>query len=80
MTSCRCEHVTHLAGHSGQDYARAHLTEVRVDADKWLVLHRCPATGRYWLEWFPDSGSHGGGIPEFRQVSAAEIPALFGEG
>ncbi len=77
MTECKCETVVHLHGRAGQDYAKTHLVQVKVDDVNWVVLHRCPITGRYWKEYFPRSGEHGGGPPEFQQISEEEARREF---
>lgn len=66
---CQCDSVTHMHGRDGQDYAKAHLVKIKVDDENWIVLHQCPVTGKYWKEHSPRSGEHGGGPPEFDQIS-----------
>lgn len=78
MTFCQCNSVRHMHGRDGQDYAKAHLIQIKVDDDQWIVLHQCPVTGRYWKEHFPQSGEHGGGPPDFDQISKEQAKAEFG--
>jgi len=80
MTECKCELVTHLHGREGQDYAEEHLKQIKVDDDNWIVLYLCPVTGKYWKEHFPRSGEHGGGPPEFDQISNEQANDEFAIG
>ena len=77
MSGCRCETVESLEGRDGQDYARAHLDEVTVDQERWLVLHRCPVTKLYWRESFPHSDEHGGGSPLFERITEEQATKEF---
>lgn len=77
-TPCQCNSVTHMHGRDGQDYARAHLVQIKVDNENWIILHQCPVTGKYWKEHFPRSGEHGGGPPEFDQISKEQARSEFG--
>ncbi len=78
MTVCKCDAVTQMSGNAGTEYARAHLTQIKVDDVNWRVLHRCPLTGKYWKEYSPFPEAHGGGPPEFVQISAAQAQEEFG--
>jgi len=68
VSTCKCKDVQRLHGRQGQDYARAHLEELVVDSENWQVLYRCPETGRYWKEYFPQPEAHGGGPQDFVQI------------
>lgn len=78
MTSCECESTSHLKGVAGQEYAREHLEQLKVNESAWIVLHRCPNTGRLWKEYFPHSDEHGGGSPEYEQISLSKAKEEFG--
>ena len=78
MNSCRCRTTTILHGREGQDYAKAHLVEVKVDDLNWTVLHRCMDTGIYWKEHMKYPEAHGGGIPEYIQISEEQAKTEFG--
>ena len=77
MAECRCDKIEVLHGREGQEYARGHLEQLMVNDVKWIVLHRCPVTGKYWIEHFPQSSGHAGGPPEFRQISEETATAQF---
>ena len=77
MTVCKCLATTTLTGNDGTEYARSHLIQVKVDDVNWRILHKCPTTGKYWKEYFPFPEAHGGGSPEFVQVSLAEASREF---
>ena len=76
-TPCQCNSVTHMHGRDGQDYAKAHLVQIKIDDENWTILHQCPVTGKYWKEDFPRSGEHGGGSPEFNQISEEQARREF---
>jgi len=74
------EHQTHknrLEGNEGQEFARKNLVQVLVDDVNWKVLHRNPATGEYWEEFFPQSEMQGGGPPVFIKISEEEAKRDF---
>ncbi len=74
------EHQAHnerLEGNEGQESARKYLVQVIVDDVNWRVLHRNPATGEYWMEYFPQSEMHGGGPPVFVKISSEEAMKEF---
>ena len=77
MTTCRCTTLDSLSGRDGQDYARAHLEQVLVDDERWLVLHQCPITSLYWRESFPHSEEHGGGSPLFEKITDEQASEEF---
>jgi len=66
-----------LEGNEGQEFARKSLVQVAVDDVNWKVLHRNPATGEYWKEFFPQSEVHGGGPPVFVRISEEEAKREF---
>jgi hypothetical protein len=66
-----------LEGNEGQEFARRNLVQVVVDDVNWKVLHRNPATGQYWKEFFPQSEMHGGGPPVFVKISEEEAKREF---
>ena len=66
-----------LRGREGQEFARKHLTTVKVDEVNWLVLHRDPTNGKYWKEYFPQAEAQGGGPPEFIQITEEEAKRIF---
>jgi hypothetical protein len=66
-----------LEGNDGQEFARKNLVQVVVDDINWKVLHRNPANGEYWKEFFPQSEAHGGGPPVFVKISEAEAKREF---
>ena len=66
-----------MNGNVGTEYARAHLVEVVVDQASWQVLYKCPSTGKYWKEYLPYPEAHGGGPPEFVQISVSEAKREF---
>lgn len=71
------ESTKRFHGREGQEFAKKNLTTVKVDEVNWMVLHRNPKTGEYWKEFFPRSEEHGGGPPEFVQISEEEAKRLF---
>lgn len=77
MNECRCSTIHEIRGGDGEDYARTHLSKVVVDDVNWQILWRCPVTGRYWKEYFPHSEAHGGGPPDFVQISEEEAKKDF---
>jgi len=78
MNRCMCDKLTKLSGRQGQDYALKHLVEVKVDKLKWQILYICPLTGKYWKEYFTHPEAHGGGIPEYMQISEKQAKEEFG--
>jgi hypothetical protein len=66
-----------MEGNKGQEFARKNLIQVVVDDVEWKVLHRNPATGEYWKEFFPQSEMHGGGPPVFVKISEEEAKREF---
>jgi hypothetical protein len=67
--SCRCETISELHGDEAKAYADEHLQEVAVRAEGWLAVYRCPATGAEWIEDYPNSEAHGGGIVRLRRTA-----------
>ena len=72
------ENVDRLTGNDGKFFAEQHLTQLKVDPDKWTVLWKDPQTGQFWKEYFPQSELHGGGAPEFVKITEQEAKAEFG--
>ncbi len=70
--------LQHLNGAEAQQYARTHLCE-RARNATWEALYECPATHRWWLEWYPYPEAHGGGPPELTQISRGFAIARFPE-
>lgn len=66
-----------LEGNEGQKFACKSLVQIAVDDVNWNVLHRNPATGEYWKEFFPQSEMHGGGPPVFMKISEEEAKREF---
>ena len=66
-----------LEGNEGQKFARENLVQVVVDQVGWKILHRNPATGEYWKEFFPQSEMHGGGPPVFVKIPRDEASREF---
>lgn len=66
-----------LEGNEGQEFARKNLVQVLVDDVNWKILHRSPATGEYWKEFFPQSEMQGGGSPVFVKISEDEVKREF---
>jgi len=77
-SACKCDLFTQLEGNEGENYARSHLAEIKTDQINWKTLYKCPTTGKYWREYFPFPEAHGGGPPEFVQISAAQALDEFG--
>ncbi len=67
---CRCHEIHELRGLHAKRYADRHLNETQVRASGWEVGYTCPVTGAEWLEDWPDSTSHGGGIMRLRRTDA----------
>ena len=68
-----------LSGNEGEIFAKNNLIQMKVDAIKWKVLWKNPATGEFWKEFFPQSELQGGGAPEFVLISFEEALQEFGE-
>jgi hypothetical protein len=71
---CACTTLTQLRGNAGDDYAREHLEELKVDLVEWTISYRCPETGRRWLRDFPHPELQAGGPPRLRQLDADGKP------
>lgn len=67
-----------LSGNAGEVYAREKLQEVKVHDVKWEILYVDPKSGQYWKRWSPQAELHGGGPPEYVQISEAEAKEEFG--
>ncbi|QQR80661.1 MAG: hypothetical protein IPJ69_00380 [Deltaproteobacteria bacterium] len=78
MTKCTCCSIVQLSGSRGKEYASSHLKKLKIDEVNWTVLIQCPQTHRYWKEFYKYPESHGGGIPEFIQISEEEAKREFG--
>ena len=74
---CRCEARDRYSGVEAQEYARGHLVELKVDDVNWTVLYRCPDTGTYWKEWYPQGEAHGGGPSELVRISREDAEREF---
>lgn len=74
---CQCDSLMHLHGRDGQDYAKSHLVQIKVNNEYWIILHQCPVIKKYWKEHFPRSGEHGGGPPAFDQISSEQAKIEF---
>lgn len=75
---CRCMDLERLRGVEAQEYAREHLVELKVDDVNWVILYRCPHSGIYWKEWYPQSEAHGGGPSELVRIRREEAEREFG--
>ncbi len=75
---CSCRTLDRLKGVTAQEYARQHLLELWVDDVNWMILYRCPETGVYWKEWYPQSEAHGGGPSELTQIGRECAEREFG--
>lgn len=75
---CQCRSLEGLKGVEAQEYARSHLVELKVDEVNWIVLYRCPETGLYWKEWYPQSEAHGGGPSELVKIGKDDAEREFG--
>ena len=75
---CKCQVLECLKGVEAREYARGHLMELKVDDANWIVLYRCPETGLYWKEWYPQSEAHGGGPSELIKIEKGDAEREFG--
>lgn len=72
LVTCRCGEAQELTGDAAREYADRHLEFVKVQADGWEVLYRCPATGRRWLKDYPRSAEQGGGPARLRPLMSEQ--------
>lgn len=70
---CDCSERDHYHGTEATEFAKK-LTEVSVNAREWKTLYRCAACGTYWLETYPHSEYHGGGLPELDKIKDDPMP------
>jgi hypothetical protein len=83
---CRCIETERLHGAAGQDYESAHLRELVVEVETWQMLLQCPETGTLWKKYYPSSGGHGGGAPDYVKIPCDiaqeefDLPAHSNEG
>lgn len=61
-----------------EELTRLHLRELGRDASGWDALFVDPDDGRFWELIYPESGLHGGGAPELRNLSAAQAKVKYG--
>lgn len=77
MECCRCNEINHIHGREGQDYVSSHLEELAVNDSEWTVLYRCPVTSIFWKLSYPYPEAHGGGPPDFDQITEKEAMNEF---
>lgn len=62
-----CERIEWLISY------RLHKIAVSLEAGAWETLYQDPDDGRYWERTYPQGEMHGGGPPQLKQISSAEI-------
>ena len=55
----------------------SYLLEVARDSAGWDALYRDPADGRLWELTYPESNLHGGGPPQLRCVTPAQVSQKY---
>ena len=60
-----------------EELTRSHLRALGHDPSGWDALFVDPDDGRLWELIYPESGLHGGGAPELRQLSATQARAKY---
>lgn len=64
-----CSRIQKLVG--------SHLAKLGHDQSGWAVLYRDPIDGRFWELTYPQSGNHGGGPPQLRCLTEAEVRTKY---
>lgn len=77
MKNCKCDIIKILHGESGQNYVNEHMNKIAVNDDTWEILYHCLNSNRYWKKYFPNPEEHGGGLPDFIQITEEEAKKEF---